>query len=60
MPRVEMSGQHIANPLTQGILSLIMRPHPQHLNHPTFWDDLVHQPVLYVDTPRARTGQIAD
>ena len=36
--------------------SLIVRPHPQHFDCPTFWNDLVHEPVLYIDTPRVGAG----
>ena len=37
---------------------LVVRPEPQHLHSFLFLENLVDQPVLNVDSPRVRPGQI--
>lgn len=39
---------------------LVMRPHPKHLDNMDIWQDLIHQPVLDVDSPRNRSFEVPD
>ena len=42
------------------LLLLVMRPHPKHLDNMDIWQDLIHQPVLDVDSPRNRSFEVPD
>ncbi len=37
-----------------------MRPHSEDLHRSLLWQDLIHEPVLYVDASRVSPGEIAN
>jgi len=37
-----------------------VRPHPEDLHRSLLWQDLIHEPVLDVDSSREGPGEIAD
>ena len=57
LPVITASARPAAAPF---LLSLIVRPHSQHFDCPALWNDLVHEPVLNIDTSRVGADQIAD
>jgi len=40
--------------------SLVVRPHPEDLDHSLFLQDLINEPVLNRDPARESTGEVAD
>jgi len=53
--------QKLAEVTTPLLLPLLeVRPHPEHPHHPLRDEHLVDQPLLDVDAPGVRPGQVAD